>query len=576
MADEESKIHPVTSSVNVDHLPISSILSNRGITINVDHAIDSDEAMILALGYKQEFKREFNMWTVFAVSFSVLGLLPSIAACVGYQQLVIGVSPVAWILAILFIISVALSMAEVASAFPTSAGTPYAVSQLAPKRWAPVMTWMTAWSNWMCQITASPSVNYSGASLILSLVTYNNPNFTYTTGQAYALTLGIQVVHGFLASLPTKWAARVNSLGTISNILFLTIVFVMILAANKRQDIFADDAEFSGISKFNSNSDAWGLYNQTDFPTGIAMLMSFLGVIWAMSGYDSPFHLSEECSNAADAVPKAIVMTAVGGGIIGLLFMIAMAYTTVSLDLMAEDPLGLGQDFVSFLAQILEKKPINAAISMTIIASFFMGESCLLAASRVTFSYSRDNMFPFISPFCAKVNKYTKTPVNAVWVNFVIGQLLLLLMFANSTAIDAIFSVGGIAGFVSFITPVVFKVTNAYHTFKRRPFHLGKFSRPIGFVSIAFVTVMIPILCFPYVKGENLTLDEMNWTVVVYFGPMLLAWIYYMVAAHKWYKGPKSNLDPNTVVYEHYDGIPDEPNDKEYVKEDVSSLKESR
>ncbi|EGV66563.1 GABA/polyamine transporter [Yamadazyma tenuis] len=572
MSDEEAKLQSVRSNIHVDDLRIQSILSNKGVTINVDHEVDSDEAMILALGYKQEFKREFNLWTVFAVSFSVLGLLPSIAACVDYQQLVVGASPVPWILAVLFIISVALSMAEVASAFPTSAGTPYAVSQLAPKRIAPVMTWLTCWSNWLCQITGTPSVNYSGASLIFALVTYNKPSFQPTTGQAYALTLGIQFSHGILASLPTRWAARINSVGTIANVLFLAIVFVMILAGNKRQEIFADDPTFGNISKFNNNSDAWGLYNQTEFPTGMAMLMSFLGVIWAMSGYDSPFHLSEECSNAAEAVPKAIVMTAVGGGLIGLLFMFAMAYTVVSLDQIAEDPLGLGQSFVTYLSQILQKKAINAAVSMTIIASYFMGESCLLAASRVTFSYSRDGMFPFFSKLGATVNPHTQTPVYAVWINFIIGQLLLLLMFANDTAIGAIFSVGGISGFVSFITPVVFKVTNAYSTFKRGPFHLGKWSRPIGFVSIAFVAVMIPVLCFPYVKGDDLTLDEMNWTVVVYFGPMLMAWVYYMVAAHKWYKGPKSNLDEGTLVYEDVDGIPDEKN---YAKEDVSSTKAS-
>ena len=71
----------------------------------------------------------------FAVSFSVLGLLPSIAACFDYQQLVVGMSPT---LAYChdFHYFVAYSMAEIASAFPCSAGTPYAVSQLAPKKYA--------------------------------------------------------------------------------------------------------------------------------------------------------------------------------------------------------------------------------------------------------------------------------------------------------------------------------------------------------------------------------------------------------------------------------------------------------
>src|ERR1700676_1523364 len=48
--------------------------------IIVDHQLSADEAALVALGYKQEFKREFSVWTSFGVSFSVLGLLPSTAS----------------------------------------------------------------------------------------------------------------------------------------------------------------------------------------------------------------------------------------------------------------------------------------------------------------------------------------------------------------------------------------------------------------------------------------------------------------------------------------------------------------
>lgn len=46
----------------------------------VDHQMSADEATLVSLGYKQEFKREFSVWTSFGVSFSVLGLLPSTAS----------------------------------------------------------------------------------------------------------------------------------------------------------------------------------------------------------------------------------------------------------------------------------------------------------------------------------------------------------------------------------------------------------------------------------------------------------------------------------------------------------------
>ncbi|GEQ69988.1 hypothetical protein JCM33374_g3664 [Metschnikowia sp. JCM 33374] len=536
MTKEDLELNPVMSQVRIDDLRVQSVMSNKSIVLNVDHQVDNDEAKILAMGYKQEFNREFGAFSVFAVSFSVLGLLPSIAATFDYQQLVVGMSPIPWILGMIGVTSVAYSMAEVASAFPTAAGTPYAVSQLAPKKWAPFLTWVTSFSNWMCQITAAPSVNYSGACLILSMASYRN-GYVASTGVTYALTTAIMLVHACISCLPTKYLAQFNNLGTSINMVFLVVVFVMIFACNDRVGIYE-----GSVPKFNSNATAWGLTNQTDFPTGVAMLVSFLGVIWAMSGYDSPFHLSEECSNASVAAPRAICLTATVGGTIGFFFILAISYTVVSLDKITEDALQLGQPFVTYLTQIMASKYVVACTSLTIISSWFMGSSCMLAASRVTFAYSRDGLFPFSRLWC-KVYPATKTPVNAVLLNFALGQLLLLLMFAGDTAIAAIFSVGGISSFISFTMPTLLKITYANKTFQQGPWNLGKFSRPIGFFSVAFVATMVPFLCFPTVSGSNLTPTAMNWTSVVFFGPMLIFIAWFVLDAHKWYVGPRPNID---------------------------------
>lgn len=68
---------------DVVHDPVTSVLP-QGDVPYADHAMDSDEAVITALGYKQEFKREFSLWTTFCVSFAVLGLLPSFASTIYY------------------------------------------------------------------------------------------------------------------------------------------------------------------------------------------------------------------------------------------------------------------------------------------------------------------------------------------------------------------------------------------------------------------------------------------------------------------------------------------------------------
>jgi len=55
-----------------------------------------------------------------------------------------------------------------------------------------------------------------------------------------------------------------------------------------------------------------------------------------MSGYDAPFHLSEECSNANMAGPRAIVMTSVSGLVGGWAIMFVIAYTVKDIPVSAQ------------------------------------------------------------------------------------------------------------------------------------------------------------------------------------------------------------------------------------------------
>jgi len=84
----------------------------------------ADEALLASLGYKQEFRREFTPLEVFGIAFSIIGLLPSITSVLIYALPNGG--PVAmvwgWAVASIGIFVVGLSMAELASAAPTSGG----------------------------------------------------------------------------------------------------------------------------------------------------------------------------------------------------------------------------------------------------------------------------------------------------------------------------------------------------------------------------------------------------------------------------------------------------------------------
>jgi len=195
------------------------------------------------------------------------------------------------------------------------------------------------------------------------------------------------------------------------------------------------------------------------------------------------------------------VLTSTTAGVFGWFLQLVVAYTVV--DIGAALQSDLGQPFAAYLIQCLPQNVVLAILSLTIIAGFFMGQGCMIAASRVTFAYARDDCFP-LSKYWKKVNKYTQTPVNAVWFNTTIGCLLLLLIFAGPLAVGSLFSVGAIAAFVAFTTPIFIRVFFVGNRFRRGPWHLGRFSLPCGVIASAYVVLMVPILCLPSLTGSDL------------------------------------------------------------------------
>lgn len=182
-----------------------------------------------------------------------------------------------WLIAMVFIQCVAMSMAELCSSMPTSGGLYYAAAVLAPPGWGPLAAWVTGWSNWLGQVTGAPSVDYALSAMILAAASINDPNYVPTRYQTFLLTALIMLIHGCISSMPTRWIANFNSWGSSLNIIALFIVIVMIPAGTNRAD--------QGLPKFSPSSQVWGnIYNGTDFPAGVAILMTFVAVIWTMSG----------------------------------------------------------------------------------------------------------------------------------------------------------------------------------------------------------------------------------------------------------------------------------------------------
>lgn len=128
----------------------------------------------------------------------------------------------------------------------------------------------------MVQVTGAPSVDYALSAMILAAASITNPDYVPTEYQTFLLTVFIMLIHGCISSMPTLWIARFNSYGSTLNMIALLVVIIMIPASVTGT---------ADTPKFLPSSEVWSIQNGTDWPDGIAVLMSFIAIIWTMSGY---------------------------------------------------------------------------------------------------------------------------------------------------------------------------------------------------------------------------------------------------------------------------------------------------
>ncbi|KAI8145228.1 hypothetical protein BJV82DRAFT_483774, partial [Fennellomyces sp. T-0311] len=87
-------------------------------------AVDYDAKRLEELGYKQEFKREINLFVQAGFSFSTMAVLPN--WLVGFSGTMNAGGPMSlfwgYIVLTPFIMCIALAMAEVFSAYPVNGG----------------------------------------------------------------------------------------------------------------------------------------------------------------------------------------------------------------------------------------------------------------------------------------------------------------------------------------------------------------------------------------------------------------------------------------------------------------------
>ncbi|PSR80619.1 hypothetical protein PHLCEN_2v6688 [Hermanssonia centrifuga] len=486
----------------------------------VEEYENPDDIQLEQLGYKPEFKRDFTFLGLFSLCSSELAVLPGVAGTIcGLVGMTWG-----WFVGAVMGQFLAYSLAELASAYPTSGGLYYWAYMTAAPRYKLLSCYVAAWSMVISTPLACCSITYSAAQMLIATAQLAYPNYVAEVWHVYLVYVAMMLFSYLIICLPTRYVSWFNIWATGLGIVVLIITTIILPA--KATKLNSAKAIFTSAE------------NQTGWPTGWAFCMTFLSATWTLSGYDVAAHVAEETSNAAVTVPRAMIWSTWSSAALGFVYLISLALCSTDIDSLVANP--LGQPIGTLTANILGEKAGATLLAINFFAQFGCGVAFFVAASRIFFAYSRDKALPF-SDWLSKVDKRTQTPNNASLAVFLISTAFGAISIGSDTAFQAFFSGSTLAGQISYILPVLGRClyeNNPEYT--PGPFNLGRFSRAIRYMAVAWNFFIMPLVSFPSYPMPAPT--DMNWAVVIYVPFQIIAMIYWYFWGYKTFTGPQPNL----------------------------------
>lgn len=487
---------------------IHNVLSNKSelrvLSIDANGANDVD--LLAEIGYKQELRRTYSTLQVFAIAFSIMGLLPSISTTLA-TGLMAGAGGLVWgwFAAGFFISCVGISMSILASAIPTSGGLYYWTNYYAPELIRVLLSFFIGLNNSLGLLGGFCSINYGFSTEVLAAVyIQKDGNFNMSNGMIYGVFAACCLLHILICSATSQHTAWLQSFSIYVN-MFIIVLYIIALPIGA-----------SKHSGFNSALFVFGNFdNSRDWSIGWSFMLSWMPCIWTIGGFDSCVHMSEEAKNATRSVPIGIIASITVCWVLGWIICIVAAFCIKDGDINAVISTSSGQAQAQIIFDCLGKQWAVAFMALIAFAQYLMGASILTALSRQVWAFARDDGLPFIYGIIKVINPQLKVPLRATIFAGLFGLVFGLLILIGPTAANALFSLGVASNTIAWGMPVILVLLpSGASKFKPGYFSLGKIGNTIVH-SITSLWVFYVIVMSMFPTDKAIEKNTMNYTVVL-------------------------------------------------------------
>ncbi|RDW92673.1 hypothetical protein BP5796_02067 [Coleophoma crateriformis] len=477
--------------------------------------------LIARTGYKQVMKRRWTRW-------GLLGIVQAMAATWTTQSgaLQLGIyegGPSAIIYGfILMTIGngiVALSLAELVSAWPTSGGAYYWIGQLGGPKYGRFLSWVVGYFNTFSWIVVMASVCAFLASQLMGCVllydeTYDVPRWTLYIIYMAAL-IGPAVYAIFLnKTLPyiSRFMLYYLCVACVVSILMIVIV---------------------SRGNYATNKFVWATWvNETGWSNAACFFTGLINPAFAYGLLDGTIHLCEESEDPERNIPLAILSQVGIGFVTGIGYIVAMMYSISDLDAVLNSPNPTQEVYLQSM-----QGGRGGAFFLQFIVLLGLWVACCdlqLTQARMTWSFSRDGGMPF-STTLSKINRRFGVPLYAqLFGDFIVLLLGFLYLFADE-AFNALVGSSLVLSCLALIIPITAHLFTGRKVPTPGPFWLGKFGLVVNFLSVCWLAFQIVVYQLPYFLPVVGYIENMNWTVVVVGGIFIICIAMWFVQGRKHY-----------------------------------------
>jgi amino acid transporter len=488
-----------------------------------EHSQSDDERRLAEMGYKQELDRKMGGFANFAMSFTIISILSGALTLYGTGINYGGPAQQAWGWPIvsLFVIIVALSMAELASAYPTAGGLYWWASRLG----GPVWGWFTGWFNLIGQVAITAGIDYGAATFTTALLNlvfdYNNDNH-----HIMYVYIAILALHAFLNIRSVKLVARLNDVSAYWHVVGVAVIALVLIFVpdqhNSVSFVFTETLNNSGLSGV-------GLF--------FIFLLGFLQAQYTYTGYDASAHLSEETRDASRAAAKGVVNSVLVSAIAGYVLILAFTFAITDLGAVADAGSFAA---IEVLDQALSQTGAEILLAIAVGGQLFCGMSAVTSASRMLFAFSRDGAVP-------GHRTWSKLNHNYVPANAVLLICFLALVLAAPAWSAAVTSVATIGLYVAYIIPIFLRF-RAGDSFEVGPWSLGRWYKPLNVIAILWVIFICILFIMPVTDAgvpwsDDFDYKSMNYAPIVFLLVLTAVTVWWHASAKNWFKGPKRTVD---------------------------------